>query len=156
MGNVLVARDGSAWAHGAVVMRRGVLQYLMGSPRGWLRRHVGKGSEVSDGSTGRRLCPRFRRNLCAVLFLFFLRVTRTRQRMYVVATARCLGKRCDCRDCYGTDDWNEHADKFSLRTALEGVSSRLEVQRQVDEISAAQCRKRVLAETNYSLRERYV
>ena len=63
MGNVLVARDGSAWAYGAVVMRRGVLQYLMGSlevgsvvtwrrvakslmglPRGWLRRHEGKGS----------------------------------------------------------------------------------------------------------------
>ena len=30
-----------------------------------------------------------------------------------------------------------HADKFSLRTAFEGVSSRLEVQRQVEEISAA-------------------
>ena len=54
-----------------------------------------------------------------------------------MATARCFGKRSDSRGCYGTDDWNEHADKFSLRTAIEGVSSRLEVQRQVDEISAA-------------------
>ena len=62
--------------------------------------------------------------------------------MYVVATARCLGKRCDCRGCYGTDDRNGHADNFSLRTAFDGVSCRLEVQRQVGEISAVQCRKR--------------
>ena len=68
-----------------------------------------------------------------------------------MATARCLGKRCDCRGCYGTDDWTEHADEFSLRpTAFEGVSSRLEMQRQVDEISAVQCRKRALAESDYS------
>ena len=52
--------------------------------------------------------------------------------------------RCDCRGCCGTDDWNEHADKFSLRTTFEGVK------RQVDEISAAQSRKRALSETNYS------
>ena len=90
---------------------------------------------------------RLRGNFRAVLFLFFPFVTRIRQWMYVVATARCLGKRCDC---YGTGDWNEHADKFSLRTAFEGVSSQLEVQRQVDETSAAQCRKRELAETSHS------
>ena len=85
--------------------------------------------------------------LCCFCFPF---VTRTRQWMYVVATARCLGKRCECRGCYGTDDWKEHADEFSLRTAFEGVSCRLEVQRQVDEISAVQCRKNALAETNFS------
>ena len=65
--------------------------------------------------------------LCCFWFPF---VTRTRQWMYVVATARCLGKRCECRGCYGTGDWKVHADDFSLRTALEGVSCRLEVQRQ--------------------------
>ena len=40
----------------------------------WLRRHVERCSvvsEVSDGSTGRRFCPRLRGNLRAVLFLFF-------------------------------------------------------------------------------------
>ena len=66
-------------------------------------------------------CPRLRRNLRAALLLFFPFVTRTRQWMYVVATGRCLGKRCECRGCYGTDDWKEHADEFSLRTAFEGV-----------------------------------
>ena len=85
--------------------------------------------------------------LCCFCFPF---VTRTRQWMRVVATARCLVKRCECRGCYGTDDWKEHADGFSLRTAFEGVSCRLEVQRQVDEISAVQCRKNALAETNFS------
>ena len=70
--------------------------------------------------------------------------------MYVVATARCLGKRCECRGSYGTDDWSSHADEFSLRTVFEGVSCRLEVQRQVDEISAVQCRKSGLDETNHS------
>ena len=50
----------------------------------------------------------------------------------------------------GPIDWKEHADEFSLRTAFEGVSCRLEVQRQVDEISAVQCRKNALAETNFS------
>ena len=70
--------------------------------------------------------------------------------MYVVATARCLGKRGECRSCYGTDDWKVHADEFSLRTAFEGVSCGLEVQRQVDVISAVQCRKNALAETNFS------
>ena len=50
--------------------------------------------------------------------------------MHVVATARCLGKRCECRGCYGTDDWKVHVDEFSLRTAFELVLCRLEVQRQ--------------------------
>ena len=76
--------------------------------------------------------------LCCFCFPF---VTRTRQWMRIVVTARCLVKRCECRGCHGTDDWKEHADGFSLRTAFEVVSCRLEVQRQVDEISAVQCRK---------------
>ena len=53
-----------------------------------------------------------------------------------------LGSVVDYRVSYGTDDWNDDADKFSLRTAIEDVSSRLEMQRQVDEISAVQCRQR--------------
>ena len=104
------------------------------TPEVWLRRHVGKGSEVFGGSK-RRFChcvPKSQipevgsvvtwggvslslmdlrgegsvQSLRAVLFLFLLRVTRTRQWMYFVATARCLGKRCDCRGCYGTDGWS--------------------------------------------------
>ena len=54
-------------------------------------------------------------------------------------TARCLGKR---RGCYGTDDENIDADKSPLKTVKtthEGVLRRLEMQRQVDEISAVQC-----------------
>ena len=31
------------------------------------------------------------------------------------------------RVCYGTDDWNDDAEKFSLRTAIEGVSRPLEI-----------------------------
>ena len=59
-----------------------------------------------------------------------------------------VGKFCRC--CFGTDDWYGDADKSSLRTTREGVSRRLEMQRQVDEISAVQCRKRELAETSHS------
>ena len=51
-------------------------------------------------------------------------------------TARCLGKR---RGCYGTDDWSNDADKSPLKTLHEGVLRRLEMQRQVDEMSAVQC-----------------
>ena len=50
-------------------------------------------------------------------------------------------KRCECRGCYGTGDWKGNADGLSLNTVFEVVSRRLEVQRQVDEISAVQCRK---------------
>ena len=92
---------------------------------------------------------RLRRNLCAVLFLFSLRHSHSSMDVRC-GHSQVLWKRCECRGCYGTDDWKEHADEFSLRTAFEGVSCRLEVQRQVDEISAVQCRKNALAETNFS------
>ena len=58
----------------------------------------------------------------------------------------------DYRVCYGTDDGHDDADKFSLRIASEGVSSRLEMQRQVGEISAVQCRQSELVETSHSTR----
>ena len=49
---------------------RCVPKALLGSPEVWLRRHVGRGPAVSDGSSGRRFFPRLRGNLRAVLFLF--------------------------------------------------------------------------------------
>ena len=58
-----------------------------------------------------------------------------------------LGSVVDYRVSYGTDDWNDDADKFSLGTAIEDVSSRLEMQRQVDQISAVQCRQRSAAKS---------
>ena len=63
-----------------------------------------------------------------------------------------LGSVVDSRVCHGTDDWNDDADKFSFRSASESVSSRLEMQRQVDEISAVQCRQSELVETSHSTR----
>ena len=63
-----------------------------------------------------------------------------------------LGSVVDYRVCFGTDDGHDDADKFSLRNASEGVSSRLEMQRQVDEISAVQCRQSELVETSHSTR----
>ena len=62
-----------------------------------------------------------RGNLRAVLFLFLIRVTRTRQWMYVVATARCLGKRCDCRDCYATVGWSVDAVNFHHKEAFRVI-----------------------------------
>ena len=41
-------------------------------------------------------------------------------------------------------------DKSLHRTTRESVSRRLEMQRQVDEISAVQCRKRELVETSHT------
>ena len=81
--------------------------------------------------------PRLRGNLRAVFF------TRTFVNGCIMGPQpRALGSVVDYRVCYGTDDRNDDADKISLRTAIEGVSRRLEMQRQVDETSAVQCRER--------------
>ena len=61
-----------------------------------------------------------------------------------------LGGDVKCLGCHGTDDWSDDADISPLRTTHEGVACRLEMHRQLDEISAVQCRKRKLAETSYS------
>ena len=76
---------------------------------------------------------------CCVEFVF-LPATRTRP-CFMWPQPGALGSVVDYRVSYGTDDWHDDADKFSLRIASEGVSSRLEMQRQVDEISAVQCRQ---------------
>ena len=77
-------------------------------------------SEVSDGSTRRRPVQGLGEAsvLCCFCFPF---VTRTRQWMRIVVTARCLVKRCECRGCYGTDDWKGNADGLSLKTVFEVV-----------------------------------
>ena len=65
-----------------------------------------------------------------------------------VPTASCLKNRCRC--CCLTDDWRNGAHTSPLRTKPDGVSRRLEMQRQIDEISAVQCRTRELAETRHN------
>ena len=56
-----------------------------------------------------------------MLSLFFLPPPALVRWMFYVATASCLGRQDkDNRVSYGTDDWNDDADKFSLRIASEG------------------------------------
>ena len=59
---------------------------------------------------------------------------------------------CECRGCYGTDDWKRNADGLLTQAVCEVVSRGLEVQRQVDEILAVQCRKYALAVISSVLR----
>ena len=130
---------------------RCVPKALLGSPEVWLRRHVGRGPAVSDGSSGRRFFPRLRGNLRAVLFLFSSFVS-------LVLVNGCTlwpqpgasGSVVIVAAATGPMTGMNTLTNSPLSTAFEGVSSRLEMQRRVDEISAAQCRKRKLAETSYS------
>ena len=106
---------------GSVVTRRGVLQFLQ-----FLKSLMdlrGEGSVQGSGETSVLCC-----------FLLFLRVTRTRARMYCVATARAWGSVAGCCDCYATDGWSVGADNFSAH----GVLCRLELQRQAVGVSNVQ------------------
>ena len=88
-----------------------------------------------------RESARLRGNLRAVLSLFFFPPLALVNGCIMWPQPGALGSVVDYRVSYGSDDWNDDADKFSLRIASEGVSSRLEMQRRVDEISAVQCRQ---------------